>query len=136
MKSQYEMLKLSTKCWISAFNAQSWRGVTVPVRVGAVKIYVAAVEALKKKERQSETQESSKLMVFWVSTPLNANVLFCRFFFWISPCVWPNSGYRCCLFLTLWISLLSDSFVGFLLEVPNSPSFGLKENIGLMMSNL
>ncbi len=76
------MLKLGTKCWISAFNAQSWRGVTVPVWVVAVKIYVAAVEALKKKERQSETQDSSKLMVFWVSSPpLNANVLFCRFFF-------------------------------------------------------
>jgi len=29
-----------------------------------VKIYVAAVEALREKERQGETQESSKLMVF------------------------------------------------------------------------
>jgi hypothetical protein len=29
-----------------------------------VKIYVAAVEALRKKERQGETEESSKLMVF------------------------------------------------------------------------
>jgi hypothetical protein len=28
-------------------------------------------------------------------------------FFLISPCVWPNSGYWSCLFLTLWISLLS-----------------------------
>jgi hypothetical protein len=62
-------------------NAQSSRGIIVPIQVGAVKIYVAAVEALKKKERQSEThvaavealkkkerqsetQESSKLMVF------------------------------------------------------------------------
>jgi hypothetical protein len=33
------------------------------VQVGAVKIYVAAVEA-RKKERQGETQEPSKLMVF------------------------------------------------------------------------
>jgi hypothetical protein len=29
-----------------------------------VKIYVAAMEALKKKEREGETQEPSKLMVF------------------------------------------------------------------------
>jgi hypothetical protein len=29
-----------------------------------VKIYVAAVEALRKKERQGETQEPPKLMVF------------------------------------------------------------------------
>jgi hypothetical protein len=32
-----------------------------------VKIYVAAVEELRKKERQGETQEPSKLMVFWVA---------------------------------------------------------------------
>jgi hypothetical protein len=29
-----------------------------------VKIYVAAVEALRKKERQGETEEPAKLMVF------------------------------------------------------------------------
>jgi hypothetical protein len=29
-----------------------------------MKIYVATVEALRKKERQGETQEQSKLMVF------------------------------------------------------------------------
>jgi hypothetical protein len=58
------MLKLNTKCWISAFNAQGSRGIIVDVHVGAVKIYVAAVEALRKKERQGETQEPSKLMIF------------------------------------------------------------------------
>jgi hypothetical protein len=36
---------------ISAFNAQGSRGIIVPVQVGAVKIYVAAVEALRKKEK-------------------------------------------------------------------------------------
>jgi hypothetical protein len=46
----------------SAFNAQGSRGIIVPVQVqvGAVKIYVAAVEALrkpqkKKKEKKRET---------------------------------------------------------------------------------
>jgi hypothetical protein len=34
------------------------------------------------------------------------------------------------------LEISADSFVGFLLEVPNSPSFGLKENIGLMISYL
>jgi hypothetical protein len=58
------MLKLGTKCWISAFNAQGSRGIIVAVQVGVVKIYVAAVEPLRKKERQGETQEPSKLMVF------------------------------------------------------------------------
>jgi len=58
------MLKLTTKCWISAINAQGSRGIIVPVEVGAVKIYVAAVEALREKERQGGTQELSKLMAF------------------------------------------------------------------------
>jgi len=48
---------LSMKCWNSAFNAQGSRVIIVVVRVGAVRIYVAAVEALTKtKERQDETQ--------------------------------------------------------------------------------
>jgi hypothetical protein len=49
---------------ISAFNAQGLRGIIVPVKVGAAKIYVVAVEPLRKKERQGETQEPSKLLVF------------------------------------------------------------------------
>jgi len=55
---------------ISAFNAQGSRGIIVAVQAGTVKISVAAVEALKKKERQGETEEPSILMVFWVSSPL------------------------------------------------------------------
>jgi hypothetical protein len=46
-----------------------------------VKIYVAAVEALRKKERQDETQLTTKIDGFLSFTlPLSANVLFCRFF--------------------------------------------------------
>jgi len=104
IKSQYEMLKLGTKCWISAFNVRGSRGIIVGVQVGAVKIYVAAVEALRKIERQGETQET---ITWWFPgfSLLMLTYCFCRFF-WISPCVWPNSGYWCCLFLTLRISLL------------------------------
>ncbi len=44
---------------ISAFDAQGSRGIIVPVQVGAVKIYVAAMEeVLRKKERQGETQKT------------------------------------------------------------------------------
>jgi len=69
------------KCWYSAFNAQGSRLIIVFVQLGAVKIYVAAVEALRKKERQDETQFTTKIDGFWVSSPVNANVLFCTFFF-------------------------------------------------------
>ncbi len=45
-----------------------------------MKIYVAAVEALWKKERQGETQKTIKIDGFLSFTlPLNAKVLFCRF---------------------------------------------------------
>jgi hypothetical protein len=42
------------KCRNSAFNAQGSGVIIVVVQVGAVKIYVAAVEALTKKERGSK----------------------------------------------------------------------------------
>jgi len=101
------MLKLSAKCWISGFNAQGSRGIIVAVQVGAVKIYVAAVEALRKKERQGETQETMKIDSFLGFAPHWMLMYFFARFFWISPCVWPNSGYAPCLFLTLRISLLA-----------------------------
>jgi hypothetical protein len=42
------------------------RGIIVAVQVGAIKkIHVAAVEALRKRERQGETQEPSKLRNFF-----------------------------------------------------------------------
>jgi hypothetical protein len=46
------------KRWNSVFNAQGSR---VIVQVGAVKIYVAAVEALWKKQREDETQFTTKI---------------------------------------------------------------------------
>ncbi len=63
------MLKLSTKCWISAFNAQGSRGIIVAVHVGAVKIYVAAVEALRK-EKPRWMLMYSFLQVFFESHPV------------------------------------------------------------------
>jgi len=48
------------KCWNLAFNAQRSRVIIVLIEVG-VKIYVAAVEALRKKERADETQFTTKI---------------------------------------------------------------------------
>jgi hypothetical protein len=40
---------------------------------------------------QDKTQFTPKIWLFSGFHPLlNANILFCRFFFWISPCVWPK----------------------------------------------
>jgi NADH:ubiquinone oxidoreductase subunit 6 (subunit J) len=43
------------------FNAQGLRIIVVVVLVGAVKVYIASVEALRKKERQDETQFTTKI---------------------------------------------------------------------------
>jgi predicted oxidoreductase (fatty acid repression mutant protein) len=45
----------------SAFNSQGPRVIIVVVRVKAVKIYVAVVEALMKKDRGDETQLTNKI---------------------------------------------------------------------------
>jgi hypothetical protein len=49
------------KCWNSILNVQGSRVIIVVVQVGAVKIYVAAVQALRKMERQDETQFTTKI---------------------------------------------------------------------------
>ncbi len=55
------LLNLSMKSWKSAFNAQCSRAIIVVVQVGAVKIYGATVEAVREKERQDETQFTTKI---------------------------------------------------------------------------
>jgi hypothetical protein len=55
------LLNLGMKCWNSAFNAQGSRVIIVIVQVGAVKIYVAAVEAVRKKEKQDEIRFTTKI---------------------------------------------------------------------------
>jgi len=49
------------KCWNSAFNAQGSKVIIVVLQVGALKIYVAAVQAPTKKETQDETQFTTKI---------------------------------------------------------------------------
>ncbi len=55
------MLELSMKCWYLAFNARGSRLIIVIVQLGAGKIHVVAVEALRKKERQNETKFTTKI---------------------------------------------------------------------------
>jgi hypothetical protein len=60
----------------------------VVVQVRIVKIYVAKVEALREKERQDETQFTTKIDDFLSFTPtLNANVLFLQVFFNLTLCM-------------------------------------------------
>jgi hypothetical protein len=65
----------------SAFNAQGLGLIIVGVQGGAANIYVATVEALRKKERQDETEFTTKFDGFFlvVSPSLNANVFFAGF---------------------------------------------------------
>jgi hypothetical protein len=49
------------KCCNSAFNAQGSRVIIIVLQVGAVRIYVAVVFALRKKERGDETLFTSKI---------------------------------------------------------------------------
>ncbi len=49
------------KCWNSAFNAQGSKIIIVVVQVGVVKIYVVAIEVLRKKERGDENQFATKI---------------------------------------------------------------------------
>jgi hypothetical protein len=60
-QSKKILLNLGMKCCNSAFNAQCSRLIIVVVQVGAVKMYVAAVQALRKKETQDETQFTTKI---------------------------------------------------------------------------
>ncbi len=94
------------KCWRSALNAQGLRLIMVVVQLGAVKIYVATVEAVKENEREEETQFTTKIDGFLSFIPHWMLIYFWAGFWKISPCVWPNWGLRCCVFLTLRITLL------------------------------
>jgi hypothetical protein len=83
LQSQEILLNLSMKCCNSALNAQGSRLIIVVVQLGIVKIYVAAAaEALMKKERQDETQFTTKVDGFLrFIPPLNATVLFLQVLF-------------------------------------------------------
>jgi hypothetical protein len=53
------------KCWNLAFNAQVSKIIIVDVQVGAMKIYVAIVEVLKKKEWRGQNKMKHNLPQNW-----------------------------------------------------------------------
>ncbi len=55
------LLNRSMKCWNSAFDAQGSRVIIVVAQVKQWKIYVAAVEVLREKERGDETHITIKI---------------------------------------------------------------------------
>ncbi len=84
------------------------RLIIVVVHLRIKKIHVGIVEAFRKKEKQGEIHFTTKIDGFFeFHCMLNVNVLF-RFFFWISPYVWPYLGFWCYVFPTLWITLLGQ----------------------------
>ncbi len=81
------------KCWKLAFNAQSSWLIIVSLQVGAVKIYAAIVETLKKKERQGETQFPTKFEPPPPSPPwmLMFFLFFGRFYFFESHAIYDQT---------------------------------------------
>jgi hypothetical protein len=65
------------KCWNSAFNAQGSRITIVIVHVTAVKIYVAAVQALRRKKNGTKLSLPPKLVEKLVWVPV---ISFCKLF--------------------------------------------------------
>ncbi len=66
-----------------------------------MKIYVWAVEALREKERQDETQFTTKIDSFFLSfhPPLNANIPFLQVFFESHPVYDQTQGSGAVFFL-------------------------------------
>jgi len=93
------MLQLTMKCWNSAFNAQGSTLIIVIVQLGAVKIYVAVVEALK----QGKTGWNSVYYQIWWFSEfhplLNANLLFLHVFFESHPVYGQTQGSGVVFFL-------------------------------------
>jgi hypothetical protein len=90
------------KCWDSAFNAQDSRLIIVVVQLGAVKIYVVAVEALRNKEGQDETQFTTKIDGFLSFIPRWLLMYFSAGFFCESHPVYDQTQGSGAVFLLLY----------------------------------
>jgi hypothetical protein len=93
------LLNQGMKYWDSAWNASGSRTVHI----------AAAVIGWKRsgKERTGQTQFSTKFAAKLSFMPRRSPVYFLFLFFEISSPMWPNRGFRCRLWLTLRITLLS-----------------------------
>jgi hypothetical protein len=82
-QSEEIWLNLGMKCWNSASNAQGSWVIIVVVQVGVVKIYVAAVQALRKRKHKMKLSLWPKLVEKLVWVPV---IFFRKIFI-------PNYGY-------------------------------------------
>jgi hypothetical protein len=113
------LLNLSMKCWNSAFSAQGSTLIVLQFGLRSSENIFSSSggrSSGKRKDRMklSFTTKIDGLLSFtkidgFLSfiPPWMLRYFFAGFFFWISPSVWSNSGFLCCVFLTLWITLLS-----------------------------
>ncbi len=91
------------------------------MHVAAVKIYVAAVEALRKKGKRGSKPDETQFLSF--TPPLKANVLFRRFFSEFHPVLDQTQGSGRVFFLTLRISLIYFSDVKTTINLQHIHSF-------------
>ncbi len=82
------------KCWNSTVNAQRLGSNYSSFTCRSNENICGSNGGISKKEKTRFKKLSlpPKLMVLWVSHPLNANVTFCAYLFWILPCVQPIQG--------------------------------------------
>jgi hypothetical protein len=137
LQSNEILLNFSMKCWNSAFHAQGLRVIIVVVLVGAVKIHVAPVKALRKNERQDETQFTTKIsfLSFAPRPPptFESNVLCCRFFLNLILCMtklrvlvlcfpyFRDNSFHLHLYFTNWVPKLSNNRKAVWIGNPKSP---------------
>jgi hypothetical protein len=100
------------KTWHVSSEWQVLRFMTCRWNNVRVKIYVAAMEAPRKKGKTGwNLVYHQNWWFWWVWSPIECQCIFFAGFFLISPSVWwPNSGFWCCIFLTLWTTLLWSTF--------------------------
>jgi len=101
------LLNLSMKCWNSGFDAQDSRLIIIIVQVGAVKNICSSSGGAQEKERKVEVYYQN----WWFSEfqpPLNANELFCTFFFNLTLCMTKLRVMVLCL------SSFTDNFIMFI----------------------
>ncbi len=117
-KSRYEMLKLSVKCWISAFDCTTFSR-NYSSCTGRSSENLCSSSSGGAQEKRKTRWNSRNHQNWWFSNfinpLLNANVLFCRFFFQSHP-VYDQTrgthpvfswlyGYLYCFLNSIWLRL-------------------------------
>ncbi len=142
------MLNLNMKCWNSVRNAEShhWmhkvREEFYSTCADRSSENLCSSSGWRRSGKKKDRVKLRKPSNGWFSQfhpPLNANVLFCRFFFWISPCVMTKLRvlfswlyeYLYCLNMVWFLSFFSSKYANFVLFFPkkkNPPLYTLQRN--------